>query len=72
MMGSSESMRYMEVRSCITIVEMITVKMGAEDLMISAKETGMYQSAISASETVKNLKAPIRANLKKCTNSCVK
>ena len=55
MMGSSESMRYMEVRSCITIVEMITVKMGAEDLMISAKETGMYQSAISASETVKNL-----------------
>lgn len=54
-MGSRESIIDKEVRSCRIIVEISTVNIGAELLIISAKDTGMYQSAIKASDTVRNL-----------------
>src|SRR6218665_295105 len=68
MIGVSDRMILREVFSCRMKIEMITVKIGAELLMISAKDTGIYHSANSAMETVMNRHAPMLENLKKFIN----
>lgn len=55
-MGSREKITNGDVLSCRINVDIKTVKMGAELFIISAKDTGMYQSAIKASDIVKNLR----------------
>lgn len=57
MIGSKENKTRQLVDSCSTSTEMITVNRGAELLISSANETGMYQSAIKDETTVKNLKS---------------
>ena len=53
--GNNERININEHRSFKTRIEIITVNTGAELLMISANETGMYHNAVNPKATVKNL-----------------